>query len=77
MPTYIRRCESCQHTFESVSAIEERDRPVACPQCGSNDTPRIPCAPAVVVDWRDSDSLMNVTRFRPSVENRALTREAS
>jgi len=64
MPTYLFKCDECENRFESIRPMAERDRPAECPECGSRNTHRRIAMPAAVIDWRDSDSLANVKRFR-------------
>ena len=35
MPTYDYVCDACEHTFEQVKMISERDQPISepCPKC--------------------------------------------
>lgn len=71
MPTYDYLCEQCAHTFVKVHSMYD-DRPVTCPECEGGDTHRVPCAPAVVMDWHRSEAVHNSTRFRPAVRNMVL-----
>ena len=34
MPIYEYVCSRCRHEFELMRAIEQRDEPAPCPQCG-------------------------------------------
>lgn len=51
MPTYIYKCE-CGETFETQHAMFYASR-VKCPYCDSDQTCKVPTAPACVVDWKD------------------------
>ena len=53
MPTYVYRC-SCGEIFERLHAMDYTG-PITCPECGSDQTQKIPCAPAVVLDWHNFD----------------------
>lgn len=38
MPIYHYECEVCTAAFEQIRPVSERNRPVACPDCGSERT---------------------------------------
>ena len=76
MPTYTYLCKECDVPFEEVRSMNDLDRPAPCPECGGGDTHRIISAPAVVIDWRDSDSLARTKRFRTSRPSQILRRSA-
>ncbi len=40
MPFYEYRCGSCGHEFEARHTVEERDRPLPCPECRSAESQR-------------------------------------
>lgn len=71
MPTYVYKCNECHHQFERVHSMS-RERPVACPECSGENTERIIQCPAIVMDWRVSQSIHDSKRFRPAAANRAL-----
>ncbi len=35
MPIYKYTCPKCGHEMEEIREIEDRDKPVKCPQCGA------------------------------------------
>lgn len=42
MPTYVYRCENCQHAFSVIQHMAEHGRgPIVCPQCGSQKTVQV------------------------------------
>jgi putative FmdB family regulatory protein len=40
MPMYEFHCDACDTTFDERVSINDRDRKVACPHCGSTKTGR-------------------------------------
>jgi putative FmdB family regulatory protein len=53
MPTYQYRCSSCDHAFDQLKSISERDAPCSepCPSCTKNEVRRDwISAPAAAVD---------------------------
>jgi putative FmdB family regulatory protein len=40
MPIYEYQCSQCEKDFEEVRPSDDRDKPIACPQCGSDLTHR-------------------------------------
>ena len=44
MPTYSYKCESCEHEFESLQKMNDRDNPTqeSCPACGKLSVIRTP-----------------------------------
>lgn len=40
MPFYGYACNACGHTFDKLRPMDERNDPVSCPECGSEDTKR-------------------------------------
>ncbi len=47
MPLYEYRCEKCEHTFEDLVPLEDRDNGSACPKCSSKQVRRLVSAFAV------------------------------
>lgn len=41
VPIFEYRCEKCGEEFEEIVSSDERDRPQACPACGSKRTKRL------------------------------------
>jgi putative FmdB family regulatory protein len=74
MPIYDYICQKCRHVFE-VRHRMTFDGEVLCPACTGNETTKLISAPASVLDWRQSESVHNSTRFRPSVHHPALRRQ--
>lgn len=35
MPSYEYECRKCNHAFETMRKVEERDEPLPCPRCES------------------------------------------
>lgn len=35
MPRYEYACRSCGHRFTADRSVDERDAPIACPECGN------------------------------------------
>ncbi len=53
MPTYEYFCNKCQHEFDEILKIDERDAPTKspCPKCGQSESiEQKMSAPAVVAD---------------------------
>jgi putative FmdB family regulatory protein len=71
MPLYDYRCGKCGVVFEQRHSMFYQG-PVTCQECGSDDTDKIMSSPASVLDWRDSDSVHESTRFRPRVPNKQV-----
>lgn len=66
MPNYIYRCAN-GHTFETSHSMDF-EGPVACPECDSILTRKVPTAPGVVFDWKNVGMEGVVTgpqRYRP------------
>ena len=40
MPMYEFVCDRCQHAFEEMTSISDRDAKKTCPSCGSKKTRR-------------------------------------
>lgn len=40
MPLYDWRCNACNHVTEVMAKYDERDQPVPCEECGSDDVDR-------------------------------------
>jgi putative FmdB family regulatory protein len=40
MPSYEYECRKCGHAFETMRKVDERDRPLPCPQCESTRVER-------------------------------------
>ncbi len=40
MPMYEFHCEACDASFDERVSVDQRDRAVTCPQCGSRKTAR-------------------------------------
>ena len=36
MPLYKYRCSSCENTFEELRRMDDRNKPISCPECGAN-----------------------------------------
>jgi putative FmdB family regulatory protein len=69
---YDYTCKTCQSLFETRHPMSFPG-PVSCPFCGSHDTQKVISVPASVLDWRDSDSVHESTRFRGAVQNKLLS----
>ena len=56
MPIYEYRCEKCQHVFDEVLSVSNRDNPLSepCPQCSEKSVKKLVSATRMGVD-------MNVT----------------
>lgn len=42
MPLYEFECEGCDERFEALVRMSQKDDPKSCPQCGSEQTTRVP-----------------------------------
>lgn len=40
MPFYEYRCHTCEHEFELMRPMKDRDAPLPCPQCASESIER-------------------------------------
>lgn len=40
MPIYEYRCQHCETKFSARRAMKDADTPIACPECGSDETKR-------------------------------------
>ena len=40
MPTYDFTCKDCGHEFEKNVPLDDRDKPVQCPECGKKKSIR-------------------------------------
>ena len=40
MPIYEFLCDHCNHSFEKMTSISDRDAKTKCPSCGSQKTAR-------------------------------------
>ena len=38
MPLYLYRCTSCEHEWEEVRFVSQRDKDITCPKCQSKGT---------------------------------------
>lgn len=49
MPTYDYQCSVCEHHFEKVLTISEKDKPTKqkCPECGKKKVKKLITAPLV------------------------------
>lgn len=53
MPTYDRKCATCETTFEVVCKISEKDLPMHyCPECGQSEGTWLISAPALAEHQR-------------------------
>lgn len=41
MPLYEYRCADCETRFDALRSMADADTPIACPQCGSENTGRL------------------------------------
>lgn len=71
MALYEYRCKVCGHVFEQRHPMSFTGV-VTC-LCGE-PARKIISSPAIVMDWRDSDSVHASKRFRTAVRNRAARR---
>ena len=72
MPIYDYICDKCNSSFEQRHKMSFTGQ-VTCNGCGE-PVRKIISAPAVVMDWRDSDSVHESKRFRSAVQNRTARR---
>ena len=62
MPTYDYECSSCEHTFEKVLSITDKDKPTKtkCPACGKKKVHKLIGSPLIAdiirLDVRRKDS---------------------
>lgn len=76
MPNYGFICEGCNHSFEKLLSINEREIPLSedCPQCGEKK---------IIKDYGsmkqslNSDSLLNANRATGGKWNELMTRMKS
>lgn len=49
MPTYDYRCDSCDHSFESIRSMSQRDVPTQepCPSCGVFSVKKLITSPSI------------------------------
>lgn len=40
MPLYEYRCRKCDHEFEQMRSLKDRDQDVSCPKCGEPEPER-------------------------------------
>ncbi len=40
MPLYEYICQECKTRFDALRPMAQADAPIACPECGSNNTSR-------------------------------------
>ena len=40
MPFYEFHCEACEHSFDHMTSMQNRDAKPQCPKCGSKKTAR-------------------------------------
>ena len=74
MPLYQYKCQSCESVFDQRHAMVYTGT-VTCPYCGE-PARKIISSPAIVMNWRDSDSVHNSKRFRSAVSSGAAQKEA-
>jgi len=65
MPLYQYQCEDCTAIFEQRHPMGSTE-PVTCAICGE-PARKIISSPAIVMNWRDSDSVHESKRFRTAV----------
>jgi len=64
-PLYIYRCDKCNHIFETRHPMFF-EGPIACPNCDSDETHKVPTAPGVILNWRKTDGVkIGPERYRP------------
>lgn len=71
MPLYDYKCSQCRIVFEVKHPMTFSDA-ITCPECASEETQKLISVPASVLDWQQSDSVHNSTRYRPPVVNRLV-----
>lgn len=51
MPTYTYQCPDCEHVFDTITSISNRDGLVntECPECNKSNLKRIQVAPPTIV----------------------------
>jgi len=48
---------------------------VACPECDSNETHKLPTAPGIIFDWNQTDGVkIGSERYRPPAVTQAAAR---
>lgn len=74
MACYLMRCE-CGYTFETFHKMDFKG-PVACPECDSIQTSKVPTAPGVIFDWKNvgvEGVIVGPQRYRPPAVPRSVT----
>ena len=71
MPTYDYACSKCEHTFERILKILDRESPTkeACPNCGKGKSVSISiAAPSLVSPFRVDGLKKPPTQFRERMQ---------
>ncbi len=52
MPIYEYKCEKCEHVFDEVLSVSNRDKPISepCPECGEEAVQKLVSATTMGVD---------------------------
>ena len=74
MPLSEYKCTACNAEFEQRHAMKFTGT-VSCPKC-SEPARKVISSPAIVMNWRDSDSVHESKRFRPAASTGAAQKEA-
>ncbi len=55
MAFYLYKCSNpeCEHSFEGISKMSERDEPKECPKCGKDCNRVFHPGAGMIVFWRD------------------------
>jgi len=86
MPVYEYRCSACDHPFERILSVSEREAPLKakCPECGKKkvrrafDTPPVMGVDATKGPGSDFKQLMNkIKRGQPKNTHDRLDQAAS
>ena len=73
MPIYEYKCEKCEHIFDEVLSVSNRDKPIEepCPECGKKSIKKLISATTMGVDMNVKppgwfqDRLSNMKDYTP------------
>lgn len=73
MANYVYKCCKCNHVFETFHRMDF-EGPVACPECDSIQTSKVPTAPGIVFDWKNigAEGIVGSQRYRPPAVPRSI-----
>ena len=73
MPIYEYKCEKCEHIFDEILSVSNRDKPMSepCPECGEESVKKLVSVTTMGVDMKlkppgwFQDKLSNMKDYTP------------